>query len=72
MADGVGNAIQDAFGQVIGSKYEQITDLAADTATAPLTERASGRLVTLQSMDANPKPEKGLFHLTAVDSFGVR
>jgi len=37
-----GNPIQDTFGQVIGSKYEQMSDLGADTGTAPLTLAARG------------------------------
>ena len=70
----LGNPIQDMFGQVIGSKYEQMTDLAADTATAPLTRGVHrGGGLRFRVMDANPKAaEKGLFQLTAVDSFGVK
>src|SRR5712691_3341202 len=38
----LGNPIQDRFGQAIGSKHEQMSDLAADTAKAPLTLAACG------------------------------
>ena len=70
----LGNPIQDRFGQVFGGKYEQMTDLAADTATAPLTRGVHrGGWLRFRVMDANPKAaEKGLFQLTAVDSFGVK
>ena len=69
-----GNPIQDRFGQVIGSRYEQMRDLGVDTATAPLTlgVQREGWL-RFRVMDANPKAaEKGLFRLTAVDSFGTK
>jgi hypothetical protein len=69
-----GSPIQDRFGQVIGSKYEQMSDLGADTATAPLTlgVQREGWL-RFRVMDANPKAaEEGLFRLTAVDSFGMK
>ena len=70
----LGNPIQNRFGQAIGSNYEQMTDLAADTATAPLTRGVHrGGWLRFRVMDANPKAaEKGLFQLTAVDSFGVK
>jgi hypothetical protein len=69
-----GNPIQDRFGQVIGSKYEQMSDLGANTATAPLTigVHREGWL-RFRVMDANPKAvEKGLFRLTVVDSLGMK
>ena len=69
-----GNPIQDRFGQVIGSRYEQMRDLGVDTATAPLTlgVQREGWL-RFRVMDANPKAaEEGLFRLTAVDSFGMK
>jgi hypothetical protein len=69
-----GNPIQDRFGQVIGSRYEQMRDLGVDTATAPLTlgVQREGWL-RFRVMDANPRAaEKGLFRLTAVDSFGAK
>jgi hypothetical protein len=69
-----GNPIQDRFGQVIGSKYEQMSDLGADTAKVPLTlgEQREGWL-RFRVMDANPSiAERGLFRLSAVDSFGTK
>jgi len=69
-----GSPIQDGFGQVIGSKYEQMSDLAADTAKAPLTlgVQREGWL-RFKIVNANPRTvERGMFRLTAVDSFGTK
>ena len=69
-----GNPIQDRFGQVIGSKYEQMSDLGADTGTAPLTlgVQREGWL-RFKIVNANPRTvERGMFRLTAVDSFGTK
>jgi hypothetical protein len=70
----LGNPIQDRFGHVIGTKYERMSDLGADTATAPLTlgVQREGWL-RFKIVNANPRTvERGMFRLTAVDSFGTK
>ena len=70
----LGNPQQDSFGGVTGSVHEKIIDLGESTRTDPIVMGVDRQgWLHFLVVGVSPKGvEKGLFQLTAVDSFGSK